>query len=66
VVLWRGDELFKTPYWQVVLPALVLTFLTATASYWLVEKPFLRLKDRRPRGPVEAREEAVVATAPAP
>jgi peptidoglycan/LPS O-acetylase OafA/YrhL len=66
VMLWRGDELFKTPYWQVVLPALVLTFLTATASYWLVEKPFLRLKDRRPRGPVEAREEAVVATAPAP
>ncbi|MCU1487843.1 MAG: putative integral rane acyltransferase [Actinomycetia bacterium] len=66
LMLWRGDELFKTPYWQVVLPALALTVVTAAASYWLVEKPILRLKDRRPRRPVEAREEAVVATAPAP
>lgn len=66
VMLWRGDELFLTPYWQVVVPALALTVVTATASYWLVEKPFLRLKDRPWRRPVEAREEAVVATAPAP
>jgi peptidoglycan/LPS O-acetylase OafA/YrhL len=66
LMLWRDDELFQTPYWQVVLPALVLTIATATVSYWLVEKPFLRLKDRPRRGAVEAREEAVVATAPAP
>jgi peptidoglycan/LPS O-acetylase OafA/YrhL len=65
-MLWRDDELFQTPYWQVVLPALVLTIATATVSYWLVEKPFLRLKDRPRRSAVEAREEAVVATAPAP
>lgn len=64
VSVWWDHELFQSPLWQVVLPALAFTVVTATASYWFVEKPFLRLKDRRRRDMV--RDEAVVATAPAP
>ncbi|MCU1379366.1 MAG: putative integral rane acyltransferase [Acidimicrobiales bacterium] len=66
VSLWGHHELFRTPYWQVTLPALALTVVTATASYWLVEKPLLRLKDRPGRAAAAPAPEAVVATAPAP
>jgi peptidoglycan/LPS O-acetylase OafA/YrhL len=67
--VWLGYDVFQAPFWQVLGVAFAMTVLTATASYWLVEKPFLRLKDRRrptvDAAPVE-RDEAVVAAAPAP
>jgi peptidoglycan/LPS O-acetylase OafA/YrhL len=70
--VWLDDPVFQAPFWQIAGLAFVTTVLTATASYWLVEKPFLRLKDRRraahPELAVDRVEaaEAVAATTPAP
>ena len=58
VFSWFGYTLFDAPIIPVVLIGFVLTVLTATASYYLVERPLLRLKDRPPwrirRPPVRA------------
>jgi len=46
--LWQ--QLFLNPFrrnWTAGFPQnLVLAFLVATASYYLIESPFLRIKDR--------------------
>jgi peptidoglycan/LPS O-acetylase OafA/YrhL len=43
---WTNGQLFDASLWKVAGIAFVCTVLTATASYYLVEKPILRLKDR--------------------
>jgi peptidoglycan/LPS O-acetylase OafA/YrhL len=43
---WTDGRLFDASMWKVAGIAFVCTVLTATASYYLVEKPILRLKDR--------------------
>jgi peptidoglycan/LPS O-acetylase OafA/YrhL len=36
-------------------PAVILTFIMAPASYYLVERPFMRMRDRqRPREAIPA------------
>jgi peptidoglycan/LPS O-acetylase OafA/YrhL len=42
---WTGGELFDAELWKVAGLAFVLTVATAAASYLLVEKPILRLKN---------------------
>lgn len=57
---WTDGELFDAPFAEVAGLAFVLTVLTATASYLLVEKPILRLKNLpalRARRDVAAQED---------
>lgn len=54
VFSWFGYTLFDAPIIPVVLIGFALSVLTASASYYLVERPLLRFKDRppwRPRPP---------------
>jgi peptidoglycan/LPS O-acetylase OafA/YrhL len=37
---------FGLPFWQLALAVLGLSIATAAASYFLFERPILRLKDR--------------------
>ena len=66
VALWLDEPLFDQPFWTITGFALVLTVLTATVSYLVVERPCLRLKDPRRRDEPAATGEAVIATTPAP
>jgi peptidoglycan/LPS O-acetylase OafA/YrhL len=43
---WTGGTLFDAELWKVAGLGFVCTVATATASYLLVEKPILRVKDR--------------------
>ena len=72
VMEWTDATLFDADLWEVAGIAFVLTVLTATLSYRLVERPFLRLKTRDLRRPTRDRlrpaelGDAVAATQPAP
>jgi peptidoglycan/LPS O-acetylase OafA/YrhL len=45
--LWQQFYLSRLDYWIFDFPQnLIFTFFTAMASYYLIEKPFLRLRDR--------------------
>ena len=48
VFSWFGYTVFDAPIIPVILLGAALTILTATASYYLVERPALRFKDRPP------------------
>jgi peptidoglycan/LPS O-acetylase OafA/YrhL len=48
VFKWFGYTVFDAPIIPVVLVGGALTILTASASYYLVERPALRFKDRPP------------------
>ena len=48
VFKWSGYQVFNAPLIPVVLFGAALTILTATASYYLIERPILRWKDRPP------------------
>jgi peptidoglycan/LPS O-acetylase OafA/YrhL len=43
---WADNPLPNGPYLQVLIPALALTILVASLSWYLVEAPLLRRKDR--------------------
>jgi peptidoglycan/LPS O-acetylase OafA/YrhL len=46
---WLGYQtLFRGPIVTVLVIALAYTLLTATGSYYLIERPVLRFKDRPP------------------
>jgi peptidoglycan/LPS O-acetylase OafA/YrhL len=46
---WLGYKtLFHGPIITVLVIAFAFTLLTATASYYLIERPVLRFKDRPP------------------
>ena len=72
VMEWTDSTLFDADVWQVAGFAVVPTVLTATLSYRIVERPFLRLKTRDLRRPTRDRlrpaelGDAVAATQPAP
>jgi peptidoglycan/LPS O-acetylase OafA/YrhL len=44
---WVGDKPFLSPFWPMLAVTLVLTLASATVSWYVVEKPALRLKGRR-------------------
>jgi peptidoglycan/LPS O-acetylase OafA/YrhL len=48
VFKWFGYTVFDAPIIPVVLFGSALTILTASASYYIVERPVLRFKDRPP------------------
>ncbi|MGN6332698.1 MAG: acyltransferase family protein [Motilibacteraceae bacterium] len=53
---------FDAPFWRTLAVVYVLTLVVATASHYLVERPFLRLKDRLPGRPAR-RAQATAASA---
>ena len=53
---WRGIPAFSGDFWPMLGAVLALTIVSATVSYFVVERPALRLKRRRtPRPAAEAR-----------
>ena len=50
-----------TAWWEVLILTLALTIAFAATSYYLVERPILRFKDRRSRTPRAAGQEAELA-----
>jgi peptidoglycan/LPS O-acetylase OafA/YrhL len=45
---WTGDQPFLSPFWPMLAATLALTLASAAVSWYLVERPALRLKGRRP------------------
>jgi len=43
---WSGNPLPSGPFLEHVVPALALTIVVASASWFLVERPLLRRKDQ--------------------
>ena len=43
---WADNPLPNGPFLQVLIPALALTIVVASLSWYLVEAPLLRRKDR--------------------
>ena len=67
VFSWFGYTLFDAPIIPVVLVGGALTVATASLSYYLVERPILRFKDRppwRPPAPEAHRSRRAVVTRP--
>ena len=63
---WTGYVLFEVPFWILSLGTLALSIVVASISYFALEKPVLRLKDRlgwwnRPIGPTAEAEAEVLA-----
>jgi peptidoglycan/LPS O-acetylase OafA/YrhL len=48
---WAGDEIFRSPFWQMLVVTIVLTLASAALSWYLVERPALLLKGRRKDAP---------------
>ncbi len=46
---WTGRTFFNADFWTVLAIALPLTLAAGTLSYYIVERPFLLMKDRSPR-----------------
>jgi peptidoglycan/LPS O-acetylase OafA/YrhL len=51
----RTTEFVRGDFWVVLGATLALSVVVAALSYYVLERPVLRLKDRRPREPREAR-----------
>ncbi len=55
VVHWRGDATFGGDFWVTLLLTLMGSLFVATLSLFVIERPFLRLKDAGPgRPPVQS------------
>jgi peptidoglycan/LPS O-acetylase OafA/YrhL len=46
---WTGHTFFNADFWTILAIALPLTLAAGTLSYYIVERPFLLMKDRSPR-----------------
>jgi peptidoglycan/LPS O-acetylase OafA/YrhL len=53
--LVKETEFVRGDFWPVLAITLGLSIVVAALSYYVLERPVLRLKDRRPREPREAR-----------
>ncbi len=50
---WSDTHLFNSPFWQMLAVVVALSVVAATISYYVVERPALRLKrGGGARGPV--------------
>ena len=47
VARWRGIDLFEGRTTELFILTLVITVVVAEGLYWLVERPVMRLKNRR-------------------
>jgi len=68
IYLWQGAWVVKLPnhgFWELAILTTLATVATAALSYRLVERPLMRLKNRRP-GPPRTADDRASARAPEP